>query len=474
MHSLWRLSCRQRWVFFPIAMFIALAVMLCGLCIRQTPRVHAAGSGPVISWDKSMIYPGENNGDPWGPVGENAIIHGQNFSANLSLSVVLVQGNSNQNPALCSKAPVATIGSVSTGGAGMFQLNFTWPGQAGVINGEYSVCSLSNGLPISYRDGGPFTVLASSAPSVAVSPNSVQPGGSITISGQNWVPPQQVNITVTGSSQLLSATPTSSGLNTGTFSLNVNIPSNASPGGYVVSGFTGNNVLHAPNQNISITVPATPTPTATPSPTPTATAKATVTTTATVGGTSTAGPGNTPTSTSANSGSNNSGSTGGGGGPSPLVLIVFIAIALVLLTSIGLIIFMVLHRAPPQNKRPTRGGAPAPHGPYNGSAANSSYPASPNAAPYDGFVAAGWQPQPPANTSGIFSQATQFTPGYSQPGAGMSAPNNPAFAPASPLPPSTSPMPGMNAPICPNCGRLLLPNAVRCDNCGMPANIPGW
>jgi len=270
----------------------------------------------------------------------------------------------------------------------------------------------------------------------------------------------------------LSATPTSNGINSGTFSLTVNIPASAQSGGYVVSGFSGNNVLHAANQNISITTPATPTPTptTTPSPTPTVTATATGTATVTAGGSSTAGSGNTPTGTAANSGSSNSGSTGGG--PSPIVLVVFIAIALVLLTSIGLIIFMVLHRAPPQNKRPTRGGAPVRPGPNGGAFANTGYPASPNAAPgnipYDGFVAAGWQPQPPANTSDIFSQSTQSAPGYGQPEPGMSASNNPAF------PPGASPTPNTNTPLCVSCGRPLLPNAVQCDNCGMPANIPGW
>ena len=474
MRNLWRLSHRQRWRSFPVVVFIALVAIMLGLSIGHAPRADAAGNGPLISWDKSMIYPGQNNGNPWGPVGENALIHGQGFPANLRVSVILVPGNSNQNPALCSKAPAATLGNVTTSGAGAFQLSFTWPGQAGGINSAYSVCSLSNGLPMSYRDGGPFTVLANSVPSIAVSPNSVQPGSAITISGQNWVPPQQVNITVTGSSQLLSATPTSNGINTGTFSLTVNIPASAQPGGYVVSGFSGNNVLHAANQNMSITTPATPTPTATPSPTPTVTATATSTATVTAGGTSTVGPGNTPAST--NSGSSNSGSTGG---PSPIILIVFIAVALVLLTSIGLIIFMVLHRAPPQNKRPTR-GAPVRPGPYNGGAfPNTSYPASPNAtpgnAPYDGFVAAGWQPQPPTNPSDIFSQSTQFAPGYSQPGTGMFAPNNPAFPPASPLPPGTSPIPAnTNTQLCMSCGKPLLPNAVQCDHCGMPANIPGW
>ncbi|MGB8345125.1 MAG: hypothetical protein WCD86_09585 [Ktedonobacteraceae bacterium] len=474
MRYLCRLSHQKRWQSCLVVVFIALVVMMLGLSIRQTPRVHAAGNGPIIYWDKSMIYPGQNNGNPWGPVGENALIHGQGFPANLQMSIVIVPGNSNQNPALCGKAPAATLGDVTSGGAGTFQLSFTWPGQAGGVNSDYSVCSLSNGLPTSYRDGGPFTVLANSAPSISVSPNSVQPGSTITISGQNWVPPQQVNITITGSSQILNATPTSSGLNTGSFSLTVNIPASAPPGGYVVSGFSNNNVLHAANQNISITTPATPTPTptVTPTPTPTVTATATGTATVTAGSTVTAGPGNTPTSTSANSGSSNSGSTGGGG-PSPIILIVFIAVALVLLTSIGLIIFMVLHHAPPQNKRPQRGGAPVRPGPNNGGAfANTGYPASPNAAPgnvpYDGFVAAGWQPQPSANTSDIFGQATQFTPGYSQTGPTMSAPNNPVF------PPGTSPIPNPNTPTCVSCGRPLLPNAVRCDNCGMPANIPGW
>ncbi len=474
MQYLWRSFHQQQWLSLPIITFIALVVMTLGLYVRQAPQTRAAGTGPIINWDSNMIYPGQNNGDPFGPVGENALVHGQNFPAGLRVTVVLAQGNSIQNPSLC-KTRVATVGSVTTNGAGTFQLSFTWPGQAGVVNGIYSVCSFSNGLPVSYRDGGPFTVLASSSPSISISAGSVQPGSSIAINGQNWVPPQQVNIAVTGSSQLLSATPSSTGRNTGTFSITVTIPASAQPGSYAVSAYTGNNILHAGNQNLSITTLATPTPTATPSPTPTATTTVTAT----------AGPGNTPTSTPAGSGSSNSGSTSGGsgGGPSGIILVVFIAIALVLLTSIGLIIFMVLHRAPPQNKRPTRGGVPAKPGPsYNGGAfANSGYPTPPNAAPgnvpYDGFVASNWQSQPPTGSSAIFSQATQFAPGYNQPEPGMPAPNNQVFSPlpyASPVASGAAPAPNTNIPRCMNCDKPLLPNAVRCDSCGMPTNIPGW
>src|ERR1700674_1739692 len=65
------------------------------LALLTSPTAHAGGSGPIIHWDSSMIYAGQNNGYPWGPVGENASVKGENYPANQQYRLVLVQGDSN-------------------------------------------------------------------------------------------------------------------------------------------------------------------------------------------------------------------------------------------------------------------------------------------------------------------------------------------------------------------------------------------
>lgn len=446
-----------------LAISMSAGIVLCiGLVMFRSPLVYAAGDGPIIHWDSSMIYGGQNDGNPTGPVGENAIVHGANFLPDVQVSVILVQGNSNGNPSLC-KAPVATVGTVTTSSSGTFLLGFTWPAQAGAINSKYSVCSVSgsSGLPASYRDDGPFTVLSAGHPTFSVSPSSVQAGSSVTVSGQNWVPPQQVTISITGSSQLLNETQTTSGLNSGTFSVSYTVPANAQAGSFAVNVTASSSVLRAGTQNLAISVPATPTPTpsATPSPTPSVTPTGSATVTA--AGTATAG--GTPTGASSSSGSTGTGSSGGG--PSPLILGVLGAIMLVLLTSIGLIVYMVLHRTPESQKRlvsPT--GSPPPAQYMGNIFPSSGHPTAqnptPGGMPYVDTAGSnqpvnGWQPQQ-AGSPDLYNQAT------------MAATSAPRAAPADPT---------IAGPRCMNCGNPLLPNAVRCDACGMQTGTglyPGW
>jgi hypothetical protein len=449
-------------------LFAASLAMLLNLLAFSFP---ARAANAIIHWDASMIFAGQNNGNPWGPVGENALVHGENFPPDKQLSVILAPGNSNNGASVCNSS-VATVGSVTTSGKGTFSLSFTWPSAAGSLNGSYSICSLlPSGGVASFRDDGPFTVLSSSAPSISVSPTSLNPGDNVIVSGQNWVPPQQVSVSITGSSPLTSTTANSSGLNSGTFSVTITISSNVQPGSYVVSADTGNNLLHSGTQNISIALAPTPTPTATatatatPAPTPTTAPTATNTpgTTATAGSTST---------TISNSAPPGPGSTNtGGGGPSGLILGLFAAIALIILAAIGLIIYMVLHRS---SKEP---GLPiAPGNRYNN---NAAFPAMTQEfqgpVQQDGIFNAGgatWQygmsgsgfaqamPEQQNQSYNIFDQPTSFaSSAQSQTFSGQ---------PTGQMPEQSA---NAFAPACLNCGRLLLSNAVRCDGCGMPVSL---
>src|SRR5207249_998190 len=211
--------------------------MLAIVSLCQIPAVRA-GNGPIIHWNSSMIYAGQNNGNPWGPVGENASVNGENFPVNKQLRLVLVAGDSNSSPGAC-KTPVTTVSSLMTDNTGKFAHNFSWPVSAGQMNKEYSICALlaSSGSVVSSRDDGPFTVLAASPPVIALSASSVMVGGTLTITGHSWVPPQPVNINIAGcadceqgSTEVTSTVVNSTGLNNGSFSVNVTIPASTKTG----------------------------------------------------------------------------------------------------------------------------------------------------------------------------------------------------------------------------------------------------
>lgn len=82
-----------------------------------------------------MIYPGQNNGDPWGPVGENAIVHGANFSPNTQLRLVVSPGDSNSNASVCKQSAVTVVvATITTDSSGGFTQNFPWPATANKVN----------------------------------------------------------------------------------------------------------------------------------------------------------------------------------------------------------------------------------------------------------------------------------------------------------------------------------------------------
>ena len=109
---------------------VALLVMV-SLSLLTSPTAHAGGSGPIIHWDSSMIYAGQNNGYPWGPVGENAIVHGANFTANTNLRLVVSPGDSNSDANVCQQSLLTiVVGTTTTDNTGSFTQNFAWPGAA--------------------------------------------------------------------------------------------------------------------------------------------------------------------------------------------------------------------------------------------------------------------------------------------------------------------------------------------------------
>jgi hypothetical protein len=428
---------------------LALALLflaLLAISLHRGPVARAAGGGPIIHWDSSMIYAGQNNGYPWGPVGENTIVHGANFSPYQQLHLIVVPGDSNNDAAVCKQAGV-TVRTVTTSASGTFDQNFHWPASAGQVNEGYSICSIlvADGSVVSSQDDGPFTVLTSNPPVIDISSTSVQAGATVTVTGHYWVPPQKVNINIAGcaacdpgNSEVTGASTTSTGLNDGSFSVAVIIPASTKPGNYVVDALTQSGleafyttgVKHLTITTATITSP----PTANPSPTASPSAPATATT----------------TTSSTTTGTTNSGSSDNGGKSNTLLIIMLVAIALVLFAIAGVIIFMLMHR-PSRQVPPAEPAKHMQNMQQNASSPNFGQP----------------QPMQPGWPAPNFSQPTQQEGGYA-PYFGQLTPSN--------GPPNNF----AQGAVCMNCGRPLPPNAIVCSGCGMQQagtqgpNRPDW
>ncbi len=308
------------------------------------PQRHTDSTDPTIAWDSSMIFTGQNGGNPWGPVGEHAQVQGTKFPDG-SYDLVLAAGDVNSDSTVCSASSIP-VGSPVTASGGSFTASFDWPSAANSVNTAYSICALKDAdhSVASTQDSGPFTVLSASAPSISISKSSVAAGSSVTVTGQNFVPEQSVLVYVApcsscGAPKTVSATVQSTGHNTGGFTTMLTIPTSTSPSSYFVGAISSNGVLSATEHSLVVVDAPTPTPTAT--------------------STATASPAATATSTSANPGKSNDTNSG--------LFIALGIVAVVLLALIaGLIAFLV-----------TRGSsAPSSTSP------GSPYGAYPSARPY--------------------------------------------------------------------------------------------
>lgn len=452
----------QRWLY---TLILAL-MLIAGASFCQFPRAYAGSTGPIIHWDQSMIYAGQNNGNPWGPVGEPAVVHGEGFVANMKLILLIVPGNSNSDASLCQQTGI-DAGHVTASTSGTFDATFVWPNQANQVNKQYSICGIQDIQSTTHtvkssRDDGPFTVLTQNRPSFHLSEPGITAGLSITVTGQGWVPPQKIAIAVgscadCGTGAIASTQVTSKGLNSGTFSATIPIPANTAPGDYVVNVFTPNGPLDAYRMNgvgvqhlTVVAAQATPTPTATAAPSPTAA--------------STSTPGTTPTTATAgnNSSSTDSGSSGGGG--NGLLLIVLAAIAVVVLAIGGVLFFMVAQRKkeasrssfPASSRQPGMGQfnqynavgnpmTPFPPGQFMNAPGQFGGPSNQALSDYNQGHNQSWQGNQYGNASFNNSSQNQlFQQGYFAPGA-VAAPTNRR---------------------CVRCGNSMAFDDLVCGNCG--------
>jgi len=229
----------------------------------------------------------------------------------------------------------ATI--IVTGGG--FGLDLTWP--VGINQpGTYYLC-LANTATVSLTktlSSNTFTLAA--APTLDITPNSVTPGQSVTLTGGNWLPVQQLNVSVvvgnSGAPSLVENANVMPDL-TGSFSIPLTIPNNAIPRSYAIRAYAVNdqglNVVK--NDSLTVVQQATPTPTPTiqpspsPTPTPTPTAQPSPSPTPTPTSASQAGNPDTPNPPQTNGNTDNN-----------LNLLIFSMVGLgILFVLIGAVIF---------------------------------------------------------------------------------------------------------------------------------------
>lgn len=256
-----------------------LIVLCLLLWLRAAPHVHAGGTGAIISWDSSMLFPSQNNGNPWGPVGELARVQGQHFAANTAYDLTLVPGDTTSDPAVCQSSGLSVVDSVTSDATGAFAASFLWPSAAGTVGQTYSICGrvLADSSLYSLLDGnGPFTVLANQPASLRLPGHAVAAGESLNVSGENWVPPQPVQIvlsTCASCPALVSTMVRSSGLHSGTFTASLPLPADLPAGTYVINATAQalDASKNAAPPSLVVNPPAVSSPllTTTPPPTPT-------------------------------------------------------------------------------------------------------------------------------------------------------------------------------------------------------------
>jgi hypothetical protein len=333
-----------------IKCFAALWCGLIGLflfCIAQpippgTVYAQVLATGTPQTSNASVSFTIVDSGGFAGQPGTKILISGQGFKSDGQNSVTLYATN---DPVQCktggSLYPFNPNTATIQGGG--FSLQTWWPrgsapGQPPENpGGSYYICALS-AQDETVLSSQMFTV--ASTPTATPAAGTVRAGEQLTINGTNWVPPEQLTVSVVSAND-----PTAqivSGMivpdQSGQFSLTLTIPTTAAAGQYTIRVVTTNDAM-GPQLQSGGTVTLEAQVTATPSPSATAEASPTATATQTVGATT------TPTTTTpSNTGNNNPKSTS----PTTTALIFILGGLGLVLVVIGLIMFAA--SAPPQRR----------------------------------------------------------------------------------------------------------------------------
>jgi hypothetical protein len=232
-----------------------------------------------------------------GRPGTQVQISGSGFSQDGTLRLFTTPNpgkcSGNGSPASLGLLPFNTSPTVTVNN-GAFTLNTTWPGNAATPTTPYYICGIGpGGQGPNFRTLSSNTFTIAQAVTITVNPTSAAPGDQVTITGANWLPPQQLNISVTpgGGGQAIATTSVNSD-NNGNFSTTLTIPATAQPGTYTVQVVAANETTMTATNPLTVQNKATPTPTAGPSPTAAPSPTVTASPTPANGGNTTGGPSN--------------------------------------------------------------------------------------------------------------------------------------------------------------------------------------
>lgn len=239
------------------------------LTLTPTPTLTSTPTPtPTPAPTLILSQPGNDN-QPIGHPGTKVDITGQGFTPNSSVNLYTTI-----NPNQCITGGALTQFSSQIvehiQSDGTFDLQTTWPSTASQPGTAYYVCAIASGQQ-GIASGQTFSV----APNVTVnaSTNTVNPGDSITITGDNWLPPNQLQVSIVSKQNTGDTNPAASTTatpdNNGHFSVNLTVDNNAQPGQYEVNVVASDEptLTNQPSTTF-ITVNGQATPTATPTAAP--------------------------------------------------------------------------------------------------------------------------------------------------------------------------------------------------------------
>jgi hypothetical protein len=290
-----------------IIMFLCgMAGLLLLLPFQSLPAYADSGAQVSISMP--------NNAPLVGHVGTRVNISGSNFPANATVNLFTTPAYSTnkckasalKSPSNYSLIPFASAPTTNTDGQGSFQISTTWPNNANQATTNYYICAITSSSSSSNNSGssqqGTAAALSAKNDSftvaqpvqLKVSAQTVQAGGTVTITGSGWLPPQELAVDIESSNGILTSTDvqaSSIDSMTGNFSVSLTIPTTADPRDYDVKVYATNEPTMTQTLPAAITVSmaANATPQATP--TAQATAQAASTPAAVANSNSTSGVG---------------------------------------------------------------------------------------------------------------------------------------------------------------------------------------
>ncbi len=299
--------------------FLLCSIIGCILCLlAYTPQIEA---NPTIITEQALqaftlknqdtptatnatitiTQPGGNGGAASGHPGTKVQIAGTGFQAGNTINIYITPDTTKCGAGNTDNLQTFNPSTVTTKGDGTFQINAQWPASSAQTGATYYICAIDTAATTATISSTSFTVAQDVT--VATTTPAANPGDAVTITGSNWLPAQQLAVSITGNqgtNSIVSGQTNSDA--TGNFSINLTIPQGAKAGSYGVSVVAVNEqslntykdsviTINAGGAQATTTPVATQTAEATPTPESAVTPVATPTTVAADGGNGTTGGG---------------------------------------------------------------------------------------------------------------------------------------------------------------------------------------